>query len=163
MASRLSVASPIGSGDQNELKEIHVKMSKKIAQLTKGKNHNIFFFQILFIKNYRKIMFSSVIYQLNTKNEDNDQKIKYLTETHAKQIEDLKTSSIKNSSPPEDSIELSKVLLNFTGLIASNNHQIISLMILKMQNVILLLPERNQTLPKLIYFFSLPNYKKRKL
>ena len=64
-----------------------------------------------------KIMFPSVIYQLNTKNEDNDQKIKYLTETHAKQIEDLKTSSIKNSSPPEDSIELSKVLLNFTGLI----------------------------------------------
>ena len=127
MASRLSVASPIGSGDQNELKEIHVKMSKKIAQLTKGKNHNIFF-QIILIKNYRKIMFRSVIYQLNTKNEDNDQKIKYLTETHAKQIEDLKTSSIKNSSsPPEDSIELSKVLLNFTGLIASNNHQIISL------------------------------------
>ena len=73
-------------------------------------------------------MFPSVIYRLNTKNEDNDQKIKYLTETHAKQIEDLKTSSIKNSSsPPEDSIELSKVLLNFTGLIASNNHQIISL------------------------------------
>ena len=62
-------------------------------------------------------MFPSVIYQLNTKNEDNDQKIKYLTETHAKQIEDLKTSSMKNSSPPEDSIELSKVLLNFTGLI----------------------------------------------
>ena len=73
-------------------------------------------------------MFPSVIYQLNTKNEDNDQKIKYLTETHAKQIEDLKTSSIKNSSsPPEDSIELSKVLLNFTGLIALNNHQITSL------------------------------------
>ena len=46
MASRLSVASPIGGGDQNELKEIHVKMSKKIAQLTKGQfleirqNHN---------------------------------------------------------------------------------------------------------------------------
>ena len=77
-------------------------------------------------------MFPSVIYQLNTKNEDNDQKIKYLTETHAKQIEDLKTSSIKNSSPPEDSIELSKVLLNFTGLIVGlldylwGNHQAFS-------------------------------------
>ena len=114
MASRLSVASPIGSGDQNELKEIHVKMSKKIAQLTKGKNHKISF-KIIVLP--QKSCFPSVIYQLNTKNEDNDQKIKYLTETHAKQIEDLKTSSMKNSSPPEDSIELSKVLLNFTGLI----------------------------------------------
>ena len=50
MASRLSVASPIGSGDQNELKEIHVKMSKKIAQLTKGKNHNIFLSNIIYEK-----------------------------------------------------------------------------------------------------------------
>ena len=46
----------------------------------------------------------SVIYQLNTKNEDNDQKIKYLTEKHAQQIEELKSSALT-----EDSIELSKV------------------------------------------------------
>lgn len=81
MSSRLSVASPIGSGDQNELKEIHVKMSKKIAQLTK------------------------VIYQLNTKNEDNDQKIKYLTDKHTQQLEELKANGRPNQ---EDFIELSK-------------------------------------------------------
>ena len=33
-----AVSPPVGAGDQNqELREIHQKMSRKIAQLTKGK------------------------------------------------------------------------------------------------------------------------------
>ena len=45
--------------------EVHTKMSKKIAQLTK------------------------VIYQLNTKNEDTESKLKHLQDKHKSEVEAL--------------------------------------------------------------------------
>ena len=52
--SRVGAQSPGNAAGDSELREIHQKMSRKIAQLTK------------------------VIYTLNTKNEDSEAKIKHL-------------------------------------------------------------------------------------
>lgn len=75
------MGSPAG-GDNAELREIHQKMSRKIAQLTK------------------------VIYTLNTKNEDSDAKLKFLTQKHQEELENL--SQVEKPSN-ENNVELNQL------------------------------------------------------
>ena len=63
-----------GGGDMNE---IHTKMSKKIAQLTK------------------------VIYQLNTKNEDTESKLKHLQDKHKFDLDALQIGTVNQSELDE--------------------------------------------------------------
>jgi hypothetical protein len=63
MSRMMSPAMAMGDGDIND---IHQKMSRKIAQLTK------------------------VVYNLNTKCEDQDSKIRYLIEKHHAEVKHLK-------------------------------------------------------------------------
>ena len=54
--SRLQMVSPIGDlGDGGELQEIHMKMSKKVAQLTKG---------IIIVTHTARLHFSSNIWTI---------------------------------------------------------------------------------------------------
>ena len=67
-----------GGGDMNE---IHTKMSKKIAQLTK------------------------VIYQLNTKNEDTESKLKHLQEKHKSELDAIQSGTVNQSELDELTIK----------------------------------------------------------
>lgn len=81
--SRVGTSSPAtGSGDNRdaELREIHQKMSRKIAQLTK------------------------VIYTLNTKNEDSEAKIKFIMQKHEDHLAKQSPVQITTSPPVDDAL-----------------------------------------------------------
>ena len=73
------MASP-GGGD-----DIHAKMSKKIAQLTK------------------------VIYQLNTKNEDSESKLKHLELKHKSELDAARSDTVTRSELDELSIKFDQI------------------------------------------------------